>query len=150
MYKFYMIIAFLKGRHRNQIMPTLYFCFQKKYRGHWLTWNGESLWHFFWSTLNKDSIDIAGRRSFMPLADRSTHHKNGGFKGWSNSFAEIWEETNQMTWWGKIWVLNWAVTLGCWPGFQLSSLVSLQLEPTIITECMDGHQEANKILKVWA
>lgn len=45
-------------------------------------------------------------------------------------------------------MLNWAVTLGCWPGFQLSSLVSLRLEPTIIMECMDGHQEANKILKV--
>lgn len=40
-----------------------------------------------------------------------------------------------------------AAALGCWPGVQLSSLISLQLEPRIIVESVDGHQEADKSLE---
>ena len=88
------------------------------------------------------------RQEFIyALTHKSTHHKNGSIKGWSNSFAEIWDETNKMMGWGKIWVTSWGVALGCWPGFQLSSLVSLQLEPRIIVECMDSHQKPRKSQK---
>lgn len=53
--------------HRDQITLTLAntsTSVSQKYRGHGLIWKGDSLLEF-WSTLNKDSMDIAGRRSFM-------------------------------------------------------------------------------------
>lgn len=73
MYKFYMVFSFLKRRHRDQIMLTLDYVsasVSQKYRRHWLTWKGDSLLEF-WSTLNKDSIDIAGRSSFMSWPTRT-------------------------------------------------------------------------------
>lgn len=47
---------------------------------------------------------------------------------------------------GEIWLLSQASALGPWPGFQLFSLVSLQLEQMIIVQFMHGHQEADKSL----
>lgn len=78
-----MIFSSLQRGHRDQIMLTPAYAstsVSQKFTGHWLTWKGDSLIES-WSTLNKVSIDIAGRRSFMPLTNRSPDHKDGNVKG---------------------------------------------------------------------